>query len=69
MFNERTKIKEIMYIPDILEIVEKYTKVKMNMNTLKMGANFTIGMVGKYFHWTKNQMREVLEELNKKSKL
>lgn len=64
MYTEKTKIREIMNIPNILNIVEKYTKIKMNMATLKMGSNLTIGAVGNYFHWSKAQMKEVLNELN-----
>ena len=64
MFNENTRVREIMHLPGILAIVEKYTKHKMNMATLKMGANFTIRMVGNYLKWTPAQMQEVLRELN-----
>lgn len=64
MYTEKTKVREIMHLPGILDIVEKYTKRRMNMATLKMGANFTIQMVSNYLHWSKVQMQEVLSELN-----
>ena len=64
MYTEKTKVREIMHLPGILEIVEKYTKRRMNMATLKMGANLTIQTVGNYLHWSKAQMQQVLKELN-----
>lgn len=64
MFTEKTKVREIMHLPGILGIVEKYTKRRMNMATLKMGANLTIQTVGNYLHWSKVQMQQVLNELN-----
>lgn len=64
MYSEKTKIKEIMYMPNILQIVEKHTKIKMNMATLRLGRNITIGDVGKYFHWSDAQIADVLKELN-----
>lgn len=64
MYTEKTKVREIMNLPGILRIVEKYTKKQMNMAMLKMGANLTIEKVGNYLKWNKEQMRAVLEELN-----
>ena len=64
MYTEKTKVREIMHLPGILDIVEKYTKKRINMATLKLGANFTIEKVGAYLHWNKAQMQEVLKELN-----
>ena len=64
MYTEKTKVREIMHLPGILEIVEKYTKKRMNMATLKMGANLTIQTVGNYLHWSRAQMQDVLKELN-----
>ena len=64
MYTEKTKVREIMHLPGILQIVEKYTKRKMSMATLKMGANLTIERVGAYLNWSKTQMQEVLKELN-----
>ena len=64
MYTEKTKVREIMHLPGILEVVEKYTKRRMNMATLKMGANLTIQTVGNYLHWSKTQMQQVLKELN-----
>lgn len=64
MYTEKTKVREIMHLPGILAIVEKYTKRRINMATLKMGANLTIEKVGAYLHWNQAQMQEVLKELN-----
>lgn len=64
MYTEKTKVREIMHLPGILEIVEKYTKRRINMATLKMGANLTIEKVGTYLNWSQTQMQEVLKELN-----
>ncbi|MBE7058848.1 MAG: hypothetical protein E7387_07090 [Ruminococcaceae bacterium] len=64
MYTEKTKVREIMHLPGILDIVEKYTKKRINMATLKMGANLTIMKVGEYLHWSQEQMKEVLKELN-----
>lgn len=64
MYTEKTKVREIMHLPGILQIVEKYTKKRINMATLKMGANLTIKTVGEYLHWTQEQFKEVLTELN-----
>lgn len=64
MYTEKTKVREIMNLPGILDIVEKYTNRRINMATLKMGANITIQMVGNYLHWSKTQMQQVLKELN-----
>lgn len=64
MYTEKTKVREIMHLPGILQVVEKYTKRKINMATLKMGANLTIEKVGAYLHWNQEQMQKVLNELN-----
>lgn len=64
MYTEKTKVREIMHLPGILTIVEKYTKRRINMATLKMGANLTIQKVGAYLNWSQTQMQEVLKELN-----
>lgn len=64
MYTEKTKVREILHLPGILDIVEKYTKKRINMATLKMGANLTIMKVGEYLHWSQEQMKEVLKELN-----
>lgn len=64
MYTEKTKVREIMHLPGILGIVEKYTKRRINMATLKMGANLTIEKVGTYLNWSQTQMQEVLKELN-----
>ena len=64
MYTEKTKVREIMHLPGILEIVEKYTKQRMSMSTLRLGANFTIQKVGTYLKWSQAQMRAVLKELN-----
>ncbi|MFR1517896.1 MAG: hypothetical protein ACLSVG_03835 [Clostridia bacterium] len=65
MYHENTKIREIMHLPGILQLVEKYTGKRMSMSTLKMGANLTIRTVGSHLHWTAAQMQDVLGELNK----
>lgn len=64
MYNERTKVREIINLPGVLEIVERHTGHKMNMQTLKMGANFTIQTVGQYLKWTRSQMQSALRDLN-----
>jgi len=64
MYTEKTKVREIMHLPGILQVVEKYTKRRINMATLKMGANLTIEKVGAYLHWNQEQMQKVLNELN-----
>lgn len=64
MYTEKTKVREIMHLPGILGIVEKYTKRRMSMSTLKMGANLTIQKVGAYLNWSQTQMQAVLKELN-----
>lgn len=64
MYTENTKIKEIMHLPKILKIVEKYTGKRMSISMLRMGAELTIKSVGDYLHWTKAQTDAVLKELN-----
>ena len=34
MYTEKTKVKEIMHLPGILQVVEKYTKRKINREVL-----------------------------------
>lgn len=42
MFHENTKVREILHLPGILSLVEKYTGKRLSMSTLKMGANLTL---------------------------
>ena len=64
MYHENTRVREIMHLPGILTLVEKYTGKRMSMNTLKMGANLTLQTIGSHLHWTKVQLQEMIGELN-----
>lgn len=64
MYHENTRVREIMHLPGILTLVEKYTGKRMSLSTLKMGANLTLQTIGSHLHWTKVQLREVIGELN-----
>ncbi len=64
MYHENTRVREIMHLPGILSLVEKYTGKRMSMGTLKMGANLTLQTIGSHLHWTKTQLQEVIRELN-----
>ena len=64
MFHEHTRVREILHLPGILPLVEKYTGKRLSMSTLKMGANLTLRTVGNHLHWTRAQLQEVIQELN-----
>ena len=64
MFHENTRVREILHLPGILPLVEKYTGKRLSMATLKMGANLTLRTVGNHLHWTRAQLQEVIQELN-----
>jgi hypothetical protein len=64
MFDRNTRIKEIMHLPGITGLIEKYTRQKMSPTYLKLGANVTLQKAGAYMRWNDQQLDAVIAEIN-----
>jgi hypothetical protein len=64
MFDRNTRIKEIMNLPGITALIEKYTGQKMSPAYLKLGANVTLRKAGAYMRWNDEQLDAVIAEVN-----
>lgn len=65
-FTKETKIGEISKLPGIVEFLSKKTGQKIAPFALKMGATMTIAKAGSILNWSDEQIKDIVDELNKK---
>jgi len=63
-FDRNTRIKEIIGLPGITELIEKHTGRKVSATYLRLGANVTLQKAGDYMRWSDKQLDAVIDEIN-----
>jgi nucleoside-diphosphate-sugar epimerase len=63
-FGRDTRIKEIIALPGVSGLIEKYTGQKISPVYLKLGANMTLQKAGAYMRWSAEQLDAVIDEIN-----